>query len=302
VNTFRKKISLWFFKNNQKGIPNLMLYVAIGNIIIWLMSMIDPSNVLYSILCFDRNAILHGQIWRLVSYIFTYLLDSTGLTTMLGFITLLCYFFIGKTLEQYWGILRFNCYYLMGLLLMDIPCLIFGFSATAYYLNLSLFLAIATIVPDTKFYLFYIIPVKAKYLAWFDIIMTIYEIVRLLAIVILGGYPLPYYVYAFLPLIALLNYILFFGKDIANILPDFMRHRSSKTQRSFRAAQRPSAAWSSDYSNSTGAKPYRHKCTVCGKTDVTNPELEFRYCSKCAGFYCYCSEHINNHAHIQADS
>lgn len=299
---FRKKVSLWFYRNNQKGIPNLMLYIAIGNVIIWFMSMIDPSNILYSLLCFDRDAILHGQVWRVFSYIFTYLLDATGMGTMLSFISLLCYFFIGRTLEQYWGILRFNCYYLTGILLMDIPCMLCGFIATTYYLNLSLFLAIATIIPETRFYIFYIIPVKAKYLAWFYMFITITSMLSVLVQVILAGASLIYYIYAFLPVIALLNYILFFGKDIVNILPDFMRYSNSKTQRSFRAAQRPSPSWSANYSNSTGEKPYRHKCTVCGKTDVSDPQLEFRYCSKCCGFHCYCNDHINNHIHIAADN
>ena len=101
------------------------------------------------------------------------------------------------------------------------------------------------------------------------------------------------------PLIALLNYILFFGSDIRNILPDSLRYRTTKTQREYRAKQRPDPNWSAGYRSSTGEKPYRHKCTVCGRTDVTNPELEFRYCSKCRGYHCYCMDHINNHVHIQ---
>ena len=54
------------------------------------------------------------------------------------------------------------------------------------------------------------------------------------------------------------------------------------------------------YQASTTVKaPYTHKCTVCGKTDVDSPDLEFRYCSRCNGYHCYCQEHISNHTHIQ---
>ena len=63
--------------------------------------------------------------------------------------------------------------------------------------------------------------------------------------------------------------------------------------------QKPNPNWASGYQSKSGQKPYRHKCTVCGRTDADYPNLEFRYCSKCKGYYCYCIDHINNHAHIQ---
>ena len=46
------------------------------------------------------------------------------------------------------------------------------------------------------------------------------------------------------------------------------------------------------------SKPYHHKCAVCGRTDADHPELEFRYCSRCAGYHCFCQDHINNHIHF----
>lgn len=299
MKNLRRDIARFFYRNSDKGIPNLMMWVAIGNAIVYILSTIDPSNVLYNLLVFDRSAILHGQVWRLFSYVFTYLLDSNGMNLILGVISLLCYHFIGRTLEQYWGTLRFNCYYLMGILLSDIVGLLVGITATTYYLNLSLFLAIATIVPDTRFLLLYVIPVKAKYLAWFYFIVTAWDVVSTLLDVLYIAPSLQLIVFALSPLIALLNYVLFFGKDILNIMPDFIRYRSTKTQREYRAQQRPDPNWSRNYQSSTGEKPYRHKCTVCGRTDVTNPELDFRYCSRCSGYHCYCMDHINNHAHIQ---
>lgn len=299
MNELRRKLARFFYRNSDKGIRNLMLFIGIGNAIVYVFSLIDPSNLFYSLLRFDRTAILHGQVWRLFSYIFTYLIDAKGLHLLLGIVSLLCYYFIGRTLEQYWGTLRFNCYYLTGIVLMDAAALVIGCSADTYYLNLSLFLAIATIIPDTKFLLFYIIPVKAKYLAWVDIILTLFDVISGLLAVPYYGFSLKYILFCLFPVISLLNYVLFFGKDIQNILPDVIRYRSSKTQKNFRASQKPNPNWSANYASSTGEKPYHHKCTVCGRTDVTNPELEFRYCSRCNGYYCYCMEHINNHAHIQ---
>ena len=80
-----------------------------------------------------------------------------------------------------------------------------------------------------------------------------------------------------------------------------MRYRKTATQRNYRAQtrQRPNPGWANKYRSSTGEKPYRHKCTVCGRTDTDFPYLEFRYCSRCSGYYCYCQDHINNHEHIQ---
>ena len=45
----------------------------------------------------------------------------------------------------------------------------------------------------------------------------------------------------------------------------------------------------------------RHKCAVCGRTELDAPDLEFRYCSKCAGDHEYCSEHLYTHTHVTED-
>ena len=298
LKNFRRNLARFFYQHNDKGLRNLMLYVAVGNVIVYLFSLIDPSNLLYQMLYFDRDAILHGQVWRLISYVFTEMAGSGGMNVFFSLLFLVCYFSIGQQLERYWGTLRFNCYYFTGVILLDAAGLLLGVSATTYYLNLSLFLAYATIAPDTRFLLFYFIPVKAKYLAWFDIFLTLWAVVTNL-FAALHDPSLLRILVSLYPLIALLNYILFFGSDIRNILPDSLRYRTTKTQREYRAKQRPDPNWSAGYRSSTGEKPYRHKCTVCGRTDVTNPELEFRYCSKCRGYHCYCMDHINNHVHIQ---
>lgn len=290
MNELRRKWNRFLYNNSGKGIPNLMLFVSVGTLIVYFFTLIDPGNVLYRFLCFDRNAILHGQVWRLFTYIF--IPTSSGIWL---FLLLFAYYGIGRMVEAVWGTLKFNLFYLCGVVIMDIAGLLLGRTATTYYLNLSLFLALATMYPDNKVLLMYIIPIKMKYLAWVYLAFTVFDVIQ-------GD---------FFSVFALLNYFLFFGKSCLNVLPGGDRVGSRKFQ--FKKGGNPN--WANRYRSASGHRPgsgnhgeykkvvdapaYRHKCTVCGRTDVSNPELEFRYCSKCNGFYCYCQDHINNHAHIQ---
>ena len=283
MKNLRRNFERFCYRNRNKGIPNLMLYLSIGSAIMYLMTAIDPSNLLYRVFCFDRQAILHGQIWRL----FTYPLCYNGGSLFMTAITLFCYWSLGQAIENQWGTFRFNLFYLTGVVLMDVYCLIFGGQANVYYLNMSLFLSYATLYPDAGFLLFFIIPVKAWIFALFDLLT-----------VFLGLFnPFPYNLF---PLVALGNYFLFFGKDVLNVIPASWRINAGRA--SARATGHKTipfnSAGSYEATHAQPTPPYRHKCTVCGRTDVTNPELEFRYCSKCKGYHCYCEDHINNHAHI----
>ena len=289
----RKKFERFCLKNRNRGIPNLMLVIAIGNLIAYALSAIDPSRVVYRFLCFSPSKILQGQIWRLFTYVFTYLLDVSGVYLFLAVVSLFCYYQFGKMLENYWGVLRFNLYYLTGVLLCDLAGMILGYGVTATALNLSLFLAVATLSPDTRVILMFIIPVKMKYLAWVYLVFTAVQVVLLF----LSGF---LHFYWLLPLVPLANYFLFFGSDIQNLFPDSWRYRRPKQHKTIHfAGSKPNTNWASSYQSKTGERPYHHKCTVCGRTDTDYPNLEFRYCSKCNGYYCYCMDHINNHVHIQ---
>lgn len=291
MNDLRRRFERFLLKNRDKGISNLMLYIAIGNVAVYLLTVIDPSRVIYSVLRFDRGAILHGQIWRLVSFVFTYLAESGG-NILLGMIALFCYFQFGKMLEQYWGKFKFNLYYLTGVVMIDLAALLFGGYASVSYLNLSLFLAVATIAPETRVLLMYVIPIKMKYMAWFYLGFTALQVVS--GIMRTGFMGLSW----MFPILALLNYFLFFGREILNILPGQTGYRRPRARPTPRPKAKPNPNWASAYQSKSGQKPYRHKCTVCGKTDTEYPGMEFRYCSKCSGYRCYCMEHINNHAHI----
>ncbi len=283
MKNLRRNFERFCLRNRNKGIPNLMLYICIGNAVMYVISMVTRNYTLYNLLSFNRRLILQGQVWRLFTYPLTYLTSNI----LLMAISLLCYYSLGNAMERMWGTLKFNIFYLTGVVLMDIYAMIFNCSANVYYLNMSLFLGYATLFPDASFLLFFIIPVKAWVLALFDLV-----------IILLGVFSPPFTAANLFPLIALGNYFLFFGKDVLNVIPLSWQsnarklfHKKPKQPKviQFHVSQKPQEP----------KQNYNHRCTVCGRTDVSNPELEFRYCSKCKGYYCYCQDHINNHIHIQ---
>lgn len=287
MKNLRRGFERFCFRNRTKGIPNLMLYVALGSAIVYLMSTVANNYVLYDALCFDRTRILQGQVWRLFTYAFTYNAGNILLTA----IGLLCYFSLGRAMENAWGTLRFNLFYLTGIVLMDVYALVFGINADIYYLNLSLFLGYATLYPDAHFLFMFIIPVRARIFALIDLALVIFE---------LFAYPWPYNVF---PVVALANYFLFFGKDVLNVIPYSWRVNATRLFKKKTPKKTGTIpfhrAGSYQATVATPKAPYTHRCTVCGRTDVSNPGLEFRYCSRCNGYYCYCEEHISNHTHIE---
>lgn len=161
----------WLDKLNQKfgryGIRNLMTFIVGGMAIVYLMELlIYPMTgfSLSSVLAFNRSAVLHGQIWRLITFIFIPP-DSSILFILFS---LYFYWLIGNALENQWGAFRFNIYYLCGMLCTVIAGMITGY-ATNSYLNLSLFLAFALMYPDYQVMVFFVLPVKMKYLALLDV-------------------------------------------------------------------------------------------------------------------------------------
>ena len=294
MKNLRRKFDLFCYQNRHKGIPNLMLYIVIGNAVVYFLSQMNGNNLLYSLLVFDRTLILRGQIWRLFTYPLTY--NAGSLLLML--ISCLCYYSIGRAMENIWGTLRFNLFYLTGVVMMDIYCMLFGGRADVYYLNMSLFLSYATPFPDAGFLLFFIIPIKAWIFALIDLVNVAWGLI---------SYPFPYNLFS---VISLANYFLFFGKDVLNVIPRSWRinarrlfkkgsNKNSAAPRQEKPKVIPFNAGSYEATKAAPKAPYTHRCTVCGRTDVDSPDLEFRYCSRCKGYYCYCEDHISNHSHIQ---
>ena len=284
-----RSIDTWLdrfcYKHPRLGIPDLMKYVVIGNIVVYLLDMFS-GYACSAMLAFIPAGILQGQIWRLVSFIFV---PPTGYGAIGLALFLYMYYMIGNMLEREWGTTKFTLYYGIGvaanIVVGLVLTLIYGPNhpyavVDITYLNMSLFLAFAALYPDLRFLLFFIIPVKAKWLAWLDVAMFAWSMIRSIA----GGlWPL-----ALLPAIAFVNYLLFFGDSVA-VMFGGVRHQASPRTVNFKKAQKAAREH----------KGYLHKCAVCGKTDADCPDLEFRYCSKCNGYYCYCTDHIFNHVHIE---
>ena len=273
------------------GVPNLMKFIVIGNVIVYLLSVFAGYSAI-NFLAFDWSAIKSGEIWRLVSFVFMPGYYSSGEVLWLA-LFLYLYYMIGTTLEREWGTAKFNLYYLSGVVLTVIvgilSGLISGHNVTftgVDYVNLSMFFAFAMLYPETRFLLFFIIPVKVKWLAWLDAALFGWAVLSSLLALDIPG--------ALLPVIALLNFFVFFWTHISDEIAyrrGRARHQTSHQTIQFKAAAKQQR-------KKEAARGYRHKCTVCGRTDTDFPDLEFRYCSRCAGYHCFCQDHIFNHEHF----
>ena len=292
----RKRFDAFCYQNRHKGIPNLMLYIAVTSGVIYFLSLITQNNVFLHALSFDRELVLQGQVWRLFTGVFTTVFGYGN--PLLAFIGLYCFYSLGRALEYAWGTLRFNLYYFSGIVFMELFAMLLGgvpvtvdgiqyvmdpalYSQIGPYLNLSLLIAYATAYPDNHFLFMFIIPVKAWIFGLLYLVLTLLEVVQL-------SNPVFLFPHNLFPLIAFANYFLFVGRDIKNIIPGLRNKRS-----------RPKPIYVKINTEKKAQPAYTHKCVLCGRTDVSNPELEFRYCSRCNGYFCYCQDHISNHTHVE---
>ena len=262
------------------GIPGLMRYIVGANLIIYLLSMFAQSDT-FDFLALDTSAVFHGELWRVI----TYVLIPTNSGIWL-FLSLLFYYWLGEALEGLWGSAKFTIYYLSGTLLTAVAVLLAAlieggryYLAGADYVSLSLFFAYAMTYPDAMVRIYFIIPVKMKWLAWLEGALFAGNVLLSL----INGQ----WVSALIPVVALLNFFVFFS-------PDFSRRADT-----VRARTRPQAVqFRKAVQAQQKERGYNHKCCVCGKTDTDYPDMQFRYCSKCAGYHCFCEEHIFNHVHF----
>ena len=269
------RIERFCYHHPNFGIRNLMMYISIANVAFWVLGAINRPFLSY--LSFDAAAILHGQVWRLVTFMLYP--PSTGL---LAFIAFYFYYWIGSTLEQYWGSGQFTIYFFTGVILT----ILYGFliyfitgsnvRLDSQYIYLSMFFSFAALFPDMQVLFLYIIPIKMKYLAIVDAVFFALAVIT-------NPFPVN-----LLPVVAVLNFFLFCGGDL---LGRVRPNRASRSTVNFRKESRR-------IRREQQSKLYTHKCAVCGRTDVDYPNLEFRYCSRCQGYHCFCIDHINNHIHF----
>ena len=284
MKSLNRKIEKFCWTHPNFGVPRLMLYIVIANALVWLFGMMDTTNTLYSLLYFDPALVMKGQIWRLVSFMLVPEADGP----LMLLISLYFYYFIGSSLEGEWGKGKFTIYYFSGMLLTVLYSLVLYWITgtrilvSATYVNLSLFFAFATLWPNQRVLVFYIIPMKIKWLAWVDAAFFALMIVQYLMLGMIG--------YALVPVIAMAGYLLFFGEWLFGFLSPQRAKQKARTIQFKQAVKKEQREQT--------RQPYTRKCAVCGRTDTENPGLEFRYCSRCAGYHCFCEEHINSHVHF----
>ena len=284
-----KKLNQWIdrfaYSHPRFGIPNLMLYIVIANAVTYILTLFAGSAAL-SFLKFDLYHVLHGEVWRLVTFVFVPAYSSPFALL----ISLYFYYWIGSTLERQWGTAKFNLYYISGALLtvlgVVLASLITGnpylTAAGTGYVNLSMFFAFAFLFPNTTVLLFFILPVKMKWLAYLDGALFAFDIIKAIGAHNWAG--------VVLPIVALLNFAVFIWPEV-HYLKERAKYQNSRKTVQFRQAQQQQAKQAQQ-------QGYRHKCAVCGRTDTDYPDLQFRYCSKCVGYHCFCQDHIFNHVHF----
>ncbi len=258
-------------KFGRYAIPQLIVYIVGINGLVYMLRYGMPQSDAISKMWLYPHMVLKGEVWRLFTWIF--IPPSASLLWI--FFILYFYYMVGIGLEREWGSFRFNVYYFTGMAATVLAAFVVGEGTTAIYLNLSLFLAFASLYPDFEILLFFILPVKVKYLAWINW--------GFIALTVVTA-PLAGKAAA---LVSVANFFMFFGRDIVSSA----KNRGSALQRR--------RSFAAKLEKGTGRKKTMHTCTICGITEDDDPVMEFRYCSTCEGHYEYCMKHLKDHAHIQ---
>ena len=275
-------------KIGKYAIPNLMIYLIAAYCIGFVIYTVNPNFML--MLTLSPYHILHGQVWRLI----TWILMPTDTRVFSLLIMALLYYQLGSALERSWGTFRFNVYIFGGMLFtvigafilygiyaaagtgsLETISLISSLTFTTNYINLTIFLAFAVMYPEMQILLFFIIPVKMKWMA------VVYAVLIAINLILTswGG--------RIAIIMSILNFLIFFlsTRNYRRVSPKEI-HRKQVFKAQMREPRR-------------GSMVTKHKCAVCGRTELDDPNLEFRFCSKCFGNYEYCQYHLYTHEHVR---
>ena len=276
-------------KFGRFGIPNLTIYMIICYVIGYALMIVNPGILNW--LSLEPAYILRGQVWRLVTWVLYP--PSTSGVLWFAIAVLFFYYPIGTSLERTIGTFKYTLYILSGVVFTILGAFILYFLLggnvlvgnvfSTYYISLSTFLAYAMCYPDMQVLLMFIIPVKMKWMAIFYVVIVVYEMSQY---IMAGAW------YLVIPIVAsLLNFIIFyFGtKDFSRYNPKEIHRRNE-----FRRAMEPQGRMKSGSGSVT-----KHKCAICGRTELDDPNLEFRFCSRCNGNYEYCQDHLFTHTHVK---
>lgn len=271
---------------------------AISNLIVWLLggyaiglALLFAVPDVLSLMTLEPYYILRGQVWRLLTWVLMPP-DSSLLFTV---IMMLFYFQLGQSLERTWGTFRFNVYIFGGILFTilgafllygisyvvnGVPVLGMGYYFTTNYINMAIFLAFAVCYPEMQVMLYFIIPIKMKWLA------IVYGVMILFIMVQTG------WAGRVAIIMSLLNFLVFYlsTRNYRRVSPREFRRRQAFKANMRQSAPRPGVT--------------KHKCAICGRTELDGDNLEFRFCSRCEGNYEYCQDHLFSHKHVgrSADS
>lgn len=256
-------------KFGRFGIPNLTLLFIFPQVALYVLSIGRPKMLEGLVLV--PGLVLKGEWWRLI----TFLVIPPFTNALFAFFFWYLFYLMGTALENYWGTFRYNIYLLIGYAAtVAASFLTPDFPSSNAFLQGSVFLAFAFLYPDFQLLIFFILPVKIKYVAavtwiWYLLIMVFGQ----------WGSRL-------LVLASIINFLIFFADDIVYRIKTGRRHMVGQASR-FGASRKTE-------------EPFHH-CMVCGITDKTHPDMDFRYCPDCQGTYGYCTDHLNNHQHIVAE-
>ena len=286
------------FSNNWKrrngnflGFRSIIDIVCALEILGVVLFLVAPQFVM-NYLILNPAAILHGQIWRIVTFL-VYPPAITGsdaiMFVLMNALGIYCIRAFGTIVEQVWGRFRFNCYIIGGVLLHSVVAigiyLVTGLSLPLFptYLVYSFFFVFALMFPDMQVLLYFIIPIKIKWLAYLDVALLAYSMITSIMSGNWAG--------CVVILCSLANVLVFF------LMTRKGKHNSFRQNRRRKEFKKAVSRGEAEYRNPNGIT--KHKCAICGRTEKDDPNLEFRFCSRCNGNYEYCQDHLFTHEHVK---
>lgn len=275
-------------KFGKYAIPNITRIMVIISFVGYIFYFSGTSGAL-SYLQFSAKDILQGQVWRLISWI---LIPYGGLSIW-AILFMVCLLMLGESLERSLGTFRMNVYFLGGIILSDV----IGFLMyalfhvpvylTPYYILFSLYLMLGLFMPDAQVSLWFVLPIRMKWLMIIYGVSLAYEIFNFFFIDLGNGRIFSWMIgiaYSTQIVAAIINLLIF-----VSLCKNRVSLKQKKRQRQFYKQAAPAG--------STGRTVARHRCCVCGRTELDDPSLEFRFCSKCEGNHEYCQDHLFTHEH-----
>ncbi len=253
------------------AVANLTTVLVAGTVLVFLLSVVRPQFI--NLIDLDLGRVAQGQVWRLFTYVFipTYLPDLKSPMSMI----LWCYsiywiYLTGSSLESEWGAFKLNMFLLTGMLGTTIAAAVSGGAVGSGLLVLTLFLAFATVFPDYQILLFFVLPIKMKWLGILSGGFLVYSAVtgswEMRAAVVAGS----------------ANYLLFFGEHLWGL---WKGRNLAVRQAANRASSRPPPAVAAGRS-----------CAICGEREEDGADIRVCSCEKCGGQQrTLCLAHARNH-------